>query len=253
VLNAAFWGLVQGLTEFLPVSSSGHLVLIPALLGIDEPDLATSAVLHLGTLLAVVWFYRSDLFGLIREPRSAHSKRIWLLLFIGTIPAAIVGLTLDGPLEILFSEPGYVAIALVVTGLVLALASLFPPGTRTLEDGTAGDAAVIGLAQALALIPGISRSGMTITAGLAQGLDRIQAARYGFLLGVPAIAGAGLIEGVDLIDRGGFEWGLLVGMAVAAITGYIAIGALVRLLGRTGLAPFAIYCVGFGTMAWFLV
>lgn len=253
MLTAAFWGLVQGLTEFLPVSSSGHLVLIPALLGLDEPGLATSAVLHLGTLLAVVWFYRHDLAGLVREPRSEHSRRIWMLLLIGTIPAAIIGLTLDGPIEILFSEPGYVAIALIATGVLLAIGTAFPPGDRSLEQGRAGDAVVVGLAQALALIPGISRSGTTIIAGLAQGFDRVQAARYAFLLGVPSIAGAGFLEGLDLIDRGGFEPSLLVGMAVAAITGYLAIGALVRMLGRMGLAPFAIYCIGFGAISWFLV
>lgn len=253
MLTAALWGLVQGLTEFLPVSSSGHLVLIPALLGIEEPDLATSALLHVGTLIAVVWFYRADLVGLVRDPRSAHSRRILLLLAIGTIPAAIVGLSLDGPIEILFSEPGYVAIALVVTGLILSLSLTFPAEGKTLEEGSAGDAVVVGLAQALALIPGISRSGMTITAGLAQGFERVQAARYAFLLGVPSIAGAGLLEGMELVDRGGFEWSLLVGVAVAAVTGYFAIGGLVRLLGRRGLAPFAIYCVGFGTIAWFLV
>lgn len=253
MLNAVIWGLVQGLTEFLPVSSSGHLVLIPALLDVEEPDLATSAVLHLGTLLAVLWFYRRDLIELVRNPRSDHSRTILMLLVLGTIPAAIAGLTLDGPIEILFSEPGYVAIALVVTGLVLAAGALFTPGERTVEDGRPGDAVVVGLSQALALIPGISRSGMTITAGLAQGLGRVEAARYAFLLGIPTIAGAGILEGADLIDRGGFEWGLLVGMAVAAVTGYFAIGGLVRLLGSRGLAPFAIYCVAFGTIAWFLV
>lgn len=253
MLNAAFWGLVQGLTEFLPVSSSGHLVLIPALLGLDEPDLATSAILHLGTLLAVVWFYRDDLIGLVRRPRSEHSRRVWMLLVLGTIPAAIAGLALEGPIEILFSEPGYVAIALVITGLILTAGAAFEPGERTVEDGRPGDAAVVGLAQALALIPGISRSGMTITAGLVQGLRRVEAARYAFLLGVPAIAGAGILEGAELIDQGGFEASLLVGMAVAAVTGYVAIGALVRLLGSRGLAPFAIYCVTFGTIAWLLV
>jgi undecaprenyl-diphosphatase len=253
VLNAAFWGLVQGLTEFLPVSSSGHLVLVPALLGIDEPDLATSAMLHVGTLLAVLWYYREDLVGLVRDPRSDHSRHIFWLLLLGSIPAAIVGLTLDGPIEILFSEPGYVAIALVITGVVLAASALLPAEGKPVEEATRGDAVVVGLAQALALIPGISRSGMTITAGVAQGLERVQAARYAFLLGVPAIAGAGLVEGLELADRGGFEWSLLVGMGVAAITGYLAIGGLIRLLGRTGLAPFAIYCIGFGTVAWFLV
>ncbi len=253
MLNAAFWGLVQGLTEFLPISSSGHLVLIPALLGIDEPDLATSALLHVGTLVAVIWFYRSDVAGLIRTPRSDHSKRIWFLLLLGTVPAAVVGLTLDGPIEIIFSEPGFVAIALIMTGLVLALSSMFQPGERTLEEGRRGDAIIVGLAQALALIPGVSRSGTTITAGLVQGFSRLEAARYAFLLGVPAIAGAGLLQGIELVDRGGFEPTLLVGMAVAAVTGYFAIGALVRLLGRSGLAPFAIYCIGFGTVSLFLV
>ena len=253
MLNAAFWGLVQGLTEFLPISSSGHLVLIPALLRIDEPDLATTAMLHLGTLVAVIWFYRDDIFGLIREPLSDHSKRVWGLLLIGTIPAAIVGLTLDGPIEIIFTEPAFVAIALIMTGLVLGLSLMFPPGERTLEDGRAGDAVVVGLAQALALIPGVSRSGTTITAGLVQGLSRLEAARYAFLLGIPAIAGAGLLQGIELVDRGGFEPSLLVGMAVAAITGYFAIDALIRLLGRSGLAPFAIYCVGFGTISLVLV
>ncbi len=253
MLSAAFWGLVQGLTEFLPVSSSGHLVLVPALLGIDEPDLAVSALLHVGTLLAVVWFYRSDLLGLVREPRSDNSRRVWILLIIGTIPAAVVGLTLDGPIEIIFSEPGYVAVALIVTGAILALGSAFPPGEKPLREGSKADAIVVGLAQALALIPGISRSGTTITAGLAQGFSRTEAARYAFLLAVPAIAGAGLIQGIELVDRGGYEASLLVGMAVAAITGYLTIGWLVRLLSRTGLAPFAVYCVGFGAVSLFLV
>jgi undecaprenyl-diphosphatase len=249
VLNAAFWGLIQGLTEFLPVSSSGHLVLLPALLGIDEPELATSALLHVGTLVAVIGFYRRDIAALVSDPLSGTSKRIWTLLLIGTIPAGLVGLTLDGPIEIIFSEPAFVAIALIVTGLVLTLSLLFEPGERTLEEGRPADAIVIGLAQALALIPGISRSGTTITAGLVQGLSRLEAARYAFLLGVPAIAGAGLLQGIELVDKGGFEASLLVGMAVAAVTGYLAIGVLVRLLARSGLAPFAIYCVGFGTAA----
>ncbi|MFQ5427190.1 MAG: undecaprenyl-diphosphate phosphatase [Gaiellales bacterium] len=253
MLSAAFWGLVQGLTEFLPISSSGHLVLIPALLGVDEPDLASSAMLHVGTLLAVLWFYRADFRGLVEHPVSPHSKRIWMLLAVGTVPAAVVGLTLDGPIEVIFSEPAFVAVALIATGLILALSMAFPPGERAVEDGTAGDAVIVGLAQALALIPGISRSGTTITAGLVQGLSRLEAARYAFLLGAPAIAGAGLLEGIDLIDRGGFQPSLLVGVAVAAVTGYLAIGGLVRLLSRRGLAPFAIYCVVVGTVALVLV
>ena len=253
VLTAAFWGLIQGLTEFLPISSSGHLVLIPELLGMDEPDLATSALLHVGTLLAVLWYYRSDLARLTHVRSDPEARRILALLAIGTIPAAIVGITLDGPIEIVLDEPWIVAVALIVTGLVLAVGLLLTQGTRRLEQGRPGDAVVVGLAQAFALVPGISRSGMTITAGIAQGLDRVQAARYAFLLAIPAIAGAGLLEGIKLADAGGFEPSLLVGVATAAISGYVAISFLIRLLARAGMAPFAAYCIVFGTVAYLLV
>ena len=253
MLTSALWGLVQGLTEFLPVSSSGHLVLVPAVLGIDGPDLATSAVLHLGTLAAVLWYYRRDLLGLLTRPTSPASKTIWMLLVIGTIPAAVIGLALKGPIDVVFSEAWIVAACLMVTGAVLLAASLLPVGTRVVEQGRWTDAVVVGMAQAFALLPGISRSGMTITAGLAQGFDRVQSARFAFLLGVPAIAGAGFFEGADMMRTGGFQTSALVGVAVAAVVGYLAISLLVRLLVRRGLMPFAIYCLVAGAIAYFLV
>ena len=253
MLNAAFWGLVQGLTEFLPISSSGHLVLIPALLNADEPDLATSVMLHLGTLLAVVWFYRHDLRKLARVRTDREARLILLLLAVGTVPAALVGITLRGPIEIVFDDPKIVAVALMVTGAILALGLLLPAGLRRLSSGRIPDALVVGVAQAFALIPGISRSGMTITAGLAQGFERVEAARYAFLLAIPSIAGAGLLEGIDLAADGGFEAGVLVGMAVAAVSGYAAIAFLLRLLTRAGIGPFAAYCIVFGTASFFLV
>jgi undecaprenyl-diphosphatase len=254
VLTAAFWGLIQGLTEFLPVSSSGHLVLVPALLGMDEPDLATSALLHVGTLAAVVAYYRRDLVRLIHVRTDAEARRILMLLAVGTIPAAAVGLSpLEGSIEILFDEPWIVALFLIVTGAVLAFSSLLHVGARRLGEGRWPDAVVVGLAQAFALIPGVSRSGMTITAGIGQGFDRVQAARYAFLLSIPAIAGAGLIEGIDLAKEGGFSANLLVGAAVAAVVGYLAIAGLVRLLARAGMAPFAVYCIVFGGLAYWLV
>ena len=253
MLTAAFWGLIQGLTEFLPVSSSGHLVLVPALLDMEKPDLATTAVLHLGTLAAVVAYYRKDLLRLTRARTDPEARRILLLLLVGTVPAAIIGLALDGPIDIVFSEPWTAAIALMVTGVVLGFSLLLPAGLRKLGEGRVPDAVVIGLAQAFALIPGISRSGMTITAGLAQGFSRIEAARYAFLLAVPSIAGAGFLKGVDLIHDGGFEAVLLVGVVVAAVTGYLAIALLIRLLARVGMAPFALYCIVFGGTAYFLV
>jgi undecaprenyl-diphosphatase len=253
VLTAALWGLVQGLTEFLPISSSGHLVLVPALLGIDKPDLATTAVLHLGTLAAVVAYYRKDLLRLARVRTDPEARRILWLLLIGTIPAAVLGLTLEGPIKTVFSEPWTVAVALMVTGGILAFSLVLPAGLRRLGEGRISDAVVVGLAQALALIPGISRSGMTITAGMAQGLTRIEAARYGFLLAVPSIAGAGFLKGLDMVHDGTFEPVLLVGVVVAAVTGYLAIAVLIRLLGRVGMAPFALYCIAFGATAYLLV
>jgi undecaprenyl-diphosphatase len=253
MVTAAFWGFIQGITEFLPISSSGHLSLIPALFGMEEPDLATTAVLHLGTLAAVVWFYRREVIGLVTRPFAPDNRHLWMLLIIGTIPAAIAGLTLDGPLEVIFAEPWMAAIALIVTGVIIGLSRWLPLGDRGVGDARIPDALIVGMAQAVALVPGISRSGMTITASLAQGMTRVEAARFAFLLGIPAIAGAGLLEGKELIDRGGFEPSLLVGVAVAAVTGYAAISFLVRLIARVGIAPYAVYCIAFGAIAYLVL
>lgn len=253
VVTAALWGFVQGLTEFLPISSSGHLVLVPALLGMDEPDLATSAVLHLGTLLAVVWYYRRELAGLIVSPTSPESRRTWTFLVLGTIPAAVIGLGLSTPIEVIFTEPWIVSVCLIITGLILLAAHRLHDGTRTLAEVRPADAGMIGMAQAFALLPGISRSGMTITGGLVQGFSRVEAARLGFLLGIPAIAGAGTLEAIDLARDGGVTAGLFVGTGVAAITGYAAITTLIRLIGRYGLLPYAVYCLIFGAAAYLLV
>jgi undecaprenyl-diphosphatase len=253
MLTSALWGLVQGITEFLPISSSGHLVLVPALFGIGEPDLTTTAVLHLGSLAAILSYYRRDFIGLVFRPASEHSRRVWLLLIVGTIPAAIAGLTLHGPLEIIFSEPWMAAVALIITGVVIGSSMFLARGDRTMDEMRVPDAIVVGLAQALALVPGISRSGMTITAGLAQGLSRVEAARFAFLLGVPAIAGAGVLQGIRLVDRGGFEPHLLVGVLTAAVSGYLTIAFLVRLIGRIGIAPYAVYCIAFGTIAYLVL
>jgi undecaprenyl-diphosphatase len=252
MLTAAFWGLVQGLTEFLPISSSGHLVLVPALLGMDEPDLATTAVLHLGTLVAVVWYYREDLARLVHVKTDPVARHILWLLILGTVPAAVIGILFDSKIEIVFSEPWIAAMLLVVTGVILSFSLLIPAGTRRLEDGRFGDAAVMGWAQALALLPGISRSGMTMTVAMAQGFDRVQAARFAFLMAVPAISGAGILKGIDLVQSGGFEPEMLAGVLTAAVSGYFAISFLVRLLAKAGLAPYALYCLVFGTVAWWL-
>lgn len=243
MIEAIIWGLVQGLTEFLPISSSGHLVLIPLLLGSDPPTLATSAVLHLGTLAAVVAYFRKDLKALANFRRNPQARKTIGWLAIGSLPAS-VGLLVRDDVEALQRSTTAVSVALIVTGTVLWISSRFANGERRISDMRAKDAAVIGVAQALALIPGISRSGMTIAAGLGMKLDRSEAARFSFLLGVPAIAAAGLLELVELTSiGGGVEGSVWIGVVVAAVSGYAAIAFLLRVLTSRGLAPFAYYAV----------
>ena len=242
MLEAAFWGLIQGLTEFLPISSSGHLVLVPALLGQEPPDLATSAMLHLGTLVAVLVYFRTEVVEVLTFTRKG--RRLLVLLLIGTIPAAVIGIAFESQFDWLNKRPTGVALALLLTGVVMYTTRWLPRGERTVENTTVKDTIVYGLGQAVALIPGVSRSGSTISTGLLQGFTHAEAARYSFLLGIPAIAGAGLLKGMELVDSGvGIGSEIFVGVAVAAISGYAAIAFLLRLIGRTGLAPFGLYCV----------
>lgn len=248
MLNAIFWGIIQGLTEFLPISSSGHLVLVPALLGQEGPDLATSAMLHLGTLAAVLVYYRSEVAAMAKFDRPA--RRLITLILIGSIPAAILGLTFEDKIEELISDPVVVAYMLIVTGVILLATTQLRIGDKTMTDIGPKDSIVIGLAQSLALIPGISRSGMTISAGIARGMEKTQAANFAFLLGIPVIAGAGLLSIVDVLSSGeSIPTEVWVGMVAAGLSGYLAIAILLKVLARVGLAPFGIYCVAFGVFS----
>jgi undecaprenyl-diphosphatase len=257
VLAAAVWGLVQGLTEFLPVSSSGHLVIVPAFLGelgveVAPPSLAVSAVLHLGTLLAVLVYYRADVLRVFRLRTDPEGRKIALLVGLGTIPA-LIGLPLADTLERFQDTVSNVGWALMFTGVVLLVGQRLATGARSLIEGRVPDAVVVGVAQAVALVPGVSRSGMTISAAGGRQFGPIEAARFSFLLGIPAIAGGGLSQLLDLSDSGGFGPELLLGMAVAAVSGYLAIAFLIRVLQRVGLVPFAVYCllVGLATILVF--
>jgi undecaprenyl-diphosphatase len=252
VFDAIVWGLVQGLTEFLPISSSGHLVLVPALLaeaGVDigEPSLTVSAVLHLGTLLAVLVFYRSDLVRLANVRRDPEARRTLRILLIGTLPA-VIGLPLRSGLETIEETPSLVAGALLLTGLILIVAERLPRRERSLEDASTSDAVAVGVAQAFALIPGISRSGATITMATARGFDRTEAARFSFLLAVPTIAGGGLLSLLELDGSDGSAGAIFVGFAVAAVSGYAAIAVLLRLITTRGFLPFAAYCLAVGAL-----
>jgi undecaprenyl-diphosphatase len=252
VLSVIVWGLVQGLTEFLPISSSGHLVIIPAFLTrlgfeVAQPELAVTVFLHLGTLLAVVVYFRSDLMRMIRSRTDPEGRRLLVLLAVGTIPA-VVGLFVEDYIEGFQETVTNVGWALIGTSVILAFGHRMRHGTRNLGEARPRDALVVGLAQVFALIPGISRSGTTISAGNSRRLAPAQAARFAFLLGIPAIVGAGLIELPEVIDSAIPPMELFVGFSVAAITGYASIAFLLRVISNIGLAPFAIYCLAVGLM-----
>lgn len=245
MINALVWGVVQGLTEFLPVSSSGHLVLAPALfskmgIAVSTPSLAQSAFLHLGTLAAVVFYYRRDVRELIRFRTSRKARHLWGLLAVGTAPAAW-GLLVEEWVETAQKNPAVVSGALLFTTAALLWGQRLRKRRGRLEEAGWRDGIWVGLAQTLAFMPGVSRSAVTITTGMARGLSPQQATRYSFLLAVPAIAAAGL-SSVTRMDLTPESVGpALVGLGVAAVVGYLSIVGLLSVIRRIGLAPFAVY------------
>jgi undecaprenyl-diphosphatase len=257
VLQALVMGIVQGLTEFLPVSSSGHLIVVPFLLGWDDEflnSLAFSVMLHLGTLVALLAYFREDWARLIpagiaairdRSFRSDPDRRLAGLLAASTIPAAIVGVVFNDLIEDQFRHVGLVALMLVVGGVILFLADRVGRRSRAIADITFPVAFGIGAAQALALIPGISRSGISISAGRLAGLDREAAARFAFLMATPITAGAGVFEARKLLTgEAGVQIELaplLVGMVAALLSGLAAIHFMLRYLRTRSLDVFVWY------------
>lgn len=245
--NAIVWGIVQGLTEFLPVSSSGHLVLVPELLSemglpVSTPSLAQSAFLHLGTLAAVVFFYRRDLAELLRFKDSPKSRHLWGMLAVGTAPA-VLGLVVEDWVEAAQERPSVVSGALLFTSAALLWGQWLRKNTGNLEEARLTDGLWVGLAQTLAFVPGVSRSAMTITTAMSRGLSPEQAIRYSFLLAVPAIAAAGLRSMTHMELTPESAGPSLVGLAVAALVGYLSILGLLSVVRRIGLTPFAAYTV----------
>ena len=258
LLEAIVLGIVQGLTEFLPISSTAHLRVVPAFAGWPDPGAAFTAVTQLGTMLAVVIYFRADLLRIVRtwtrslrEPalRSELDARLGWYLVIATIPISIFGLAFKDQIETGARDLYLIGTALIVLGLVLLLAERV--GTRTRDLDTVGlrDALVVGFAQALALIPGVSRSGSTITAGLFLGLRRETAARFSFLLSIPAVVLSGLLE---LGEFSGSEGSDLVALAVATafafVSGYAAIAFLLRFLVTHTTKVFVAYRVVLGAV-----
>ena len=260
VLEAIILGIVQGATEFLPISSSGHLLLIPSLFDLQEPNLNGIAIAHLGTLLAIQVYFRTDLWMILRAVLAGLGKRKLLGTFearlgwyiaIGTIPAIVFGFLLNNLIDELIESPIVAASLLIVTGIILIIGEQLVTGDKEFSQMTWSDAITIGFAQVLALLPGISRSGVTISTGLGRHLDRPTAARYSFLLGVPAIAGAGLLAMVD-ISQSSIQadqiMQLFITFLVAAIVGYVCIRFLMNWLQRRNLYLFAAYCISFGSL-----
>jgi undecaprenyl-diphosphatase len=270
--HAIVLGIVQGLTEFLPISSSGHLIIVPWLLGWDESGLTFDVALHLGTLTAVVAYFWRDLVGMAialprgivqRRPLGDPMSRLALIIIIGSIPAAIFGAIFNDQVDSYFHSGGggnraivEIALLLIALGFVLLLAERLALHRRSMKQIDARDGLFIGAAQALALLPGVSRSGSTITAGLFAGLQREAAARFSFLLGVPAIVGAGLLEARKLMDAGlpdDERKHFIVGVVTAAIVGYLTIAFLLRYLHRNSTMVFVIYRFAVGALILSLV
>jgi undecaprenyl-diphosphatase len=257
VFQALVMGVVQGLTEFLPVSSSAHLIIVPFLAGWDDAfitSLAFSVMLHIGTLVALLVYFRADWVRLVpaglaavrdRSFRDDEDRRLAWLLVASTIPAALVGFLFSDQIESYFRSVGFVVVALVVGGLILLIADRFGATSRAIEDVSFPIAVGIGAAQALALIPGISRSGISIAAGRIVGMDRESAARFAFLMATPITAGAGFFEVRRLLaGEGGVQVAtlpLVVGMVAAAISGLAAIHFMLSFLRRRSLDVFVWY------------
>lgn len=264
LIEAIFLGILQGATEFLPISSSGHLVLIPSLFNLAPPNLALISIVHEGTLLAVLLYFRRDLWEIVkavlaglaqRQPFATPESRLGWYIVIGSIPAGLAGLALEEFFEEVFGAPVVAAIFLLLTAALLVSGERLLSGKRPLEQMRWSDAIVIGLMQMVALFPGVSRSGSTITAGLWRGLDRGTAARFSFLLGIPAILGAGLLAIGDLLatDNLATQWSVfLVAFLAAAVSGYACIHFLLRWLRQRSLYVFAGYCVAL-SISFFLV
>ncbi|MCS7197129.1 MAG: undecaprenyl-diphosphatase UppP [Candidatus Bipolaricaulota bacterium] len=248
-------GILQGLTEFLPISSSGHLALAEQLLGVRTPGIVFEIFVHFGTLLSVVWVFRERILRIVLAPVGGGTElRLLGILIVGSIPTGVLGLALDSVAEAAFVRSWAVGLGLLITAGVLTLVERRDSiQAKSLDQLSWRDALWIGLAQGIAVLPGISRSGSTIAMGLLCGLRRQDAAEFSFLLFIPAILGATLLKLAEALSEPTVHsalWGgYLAGTAVALLSGVIAIRFLMKYLRERSLTPFAIYCALLGLLA----
>ena len=266
LLEAIVLGIVQGLTEFLPISSTGHLRIVPAFLGWEDPGAAFTAVTQLGTLAAVLLYFRADLLRIARawtrsltdrSLRSELDARLGWYILLGTVPIGVFGLVFKDQIETGARDLYLIGVALIALGLLLALAERVGRRERSIEQLGGRDGLWVGVAQAMALVPGVSRSGATITAGLFLGLDRPSAARFSFLLSVPAVVLSGLLELSSIVsgeEGEGTGFGdLAVATLLAFVSGYAAIAFLLRFLSSHSTMIFVVYRVVLGALVLALV
>lgn len=264
LLHAVVLGFVQGTTEVLPISSSGHLLLVPRLLGWPESGLTFDVALHFGTFLAIFYYFRTDVVTMVQEglggiwqPGDERRLRLPWLIVLASVPAAIVGKTLEEPIESIFrSNPLLIALMLVLFGLALGLTDRYGKKLHDIASISLGTAMLVGCFQCLALIPGVSRSGITITAALLAGLARSDAARFSFLLSLPIVFGAALLKGVHLLQHGiepGMALPMLAGVVVSAVSGYISVAFLLKFVQSRTLWSFVWYRLAAGSLVVLLV
>lgn len=261
LVHVILLALIQGLTEFLPISSSAHLILVPRLAGWLDQGLAFDVAVHVGTLGAVLLYFRRELIPMVhdwfvsfatRKP-TRDAKLAWAVIF-GTIPAGLAGILLNDLVEQTLRSPLVIASTTIVFGLLLWLADSRRKQNRDEHDLTWVDILIIGLAQAIALIPGTSRSGITITAALFTGLSRQAAARYSFLLSIPIIAAAGLLQTNKLLQQPiAVDWSaMMLAAVVAGISAYLVIHFFLKLITRLSMLPFVIYRLALGLFLFYL-
>ncbi len=241
ILESIILGVIQGLTEFLPISSSGHLVLFQRLLGVEEGVLTFDVLVHLGTLVAVIGVFRNDIISIIKRPW----QKLTFLLLVATIPTGIIGLTFKDFFERLFESGSTLGIEFILTGLIIWFADKVKDRGKQMDDISYFDAVIVGTMQGIAILPAISRSGLTIAGSLFRGIDRETAARFSFLVSIPAIAGATILDLKDLHALpAGMGLPFLIGPLVAAVSGYWAIKFMIRVLQKGSMRGFAYYVWG---------
>ncbi len=242
IIQAVILGILQGLAEFLPISSSGHLTLFQKIFNITEGTMFFTIVVHVGTLIPVLIVYRKDILGLLKNPFQKYTY----LIIVGTLPAVVVALLFEDTIEILFSGGQLLGLGFIFTGVILTLTEKMPEGRRKKEDMTYVDATLIGCMQGLAILPAVSRSGSTIVGALGRKITREDAAKFSFLLSIPAICGALVLEVLKMFLEGNFEVGLpldviLFGFFSSMLSGYLAINVMLMIIKKAKLKYFAYY------------